>query len=81
MRERYLFDDSTVVGLDNFPRFQGTLRALCFADDPCATRPAVELLCSGFKSIRPEILTIAPGLICTDPKGSGKGSGKGSRGT
>jgi hypothetical protein len=38
-----LFDDFTVVGLDNFPRFQGTLRALCFADDPRATRPAVEL--------------------------------------
>jgi predicted alpha/beta hydrolase len=60
MRERYLFDDSTVVSLDNFPRFQGTLRALCFADDPWATHPAVELLCSGFKSISPEILTVAP---------------------
>jgi hypothetical protein len=53
------FDDPTVAGLDNFPRFQGTLRALCFTDDPWATRPAVELLCSGFKSISPEIMTIA----------------------
>jgi predicted alpha/beta hydrolase len=36
------------------------LRALCLSDDPWATRPAVELLCSAFTSINPEILTITP---------------------
>jgi predicted alpha/beta hydrolase len=60
MRERYLFDDRTVAGLDNFSKFRGAMRALCFADDPWATRAAVELLCSGFKSTQAEILTITP---------------------
>jgi predicted alpha/beta hydrolase len=30
------------------------------SDDPWATRPAVELLCSGFTSIKPEIVTVMP---------------------
>jgi predicted alpha/beta hydrolase len=30
------------------------------SDDPWATRPAVELLCSGFTSIKPEIITVTP---------------------
>jgi hypothetical protein len=36
------------------------MRALCLSDDPWATRPAVGLLCSGFTSIEPEILTVTP---------------------
>jgi predicted alpha/beta hydrolase len=36
------------------------MRALCLADDPWATLPMVELLCSEFVSARPEILTITP---------------------
>jgi len=60
MSTRYLFDDPLLKALPNFPNYQGAMRALCFADDPWATLPAVELLCSGFKSIEPEILTIAP---------------------
>jgi predicted alpha/beta hydrolase len=36
------------------------MRAVCLSDDPWATRPAVELLCSGFTSARPEIVTIRP---------------------
>jgi predicted alpha/beta hydrolase len=60
MSERYLFDDPTLKALPNFSRFQGSLRALCLADDPWATRPAVELLCSGFTATTPEIVTIAP---------------------
>jgi hypothetical protein len=36
------------------------LRALCFADDPWATRRGGELLCSGFTSTTPEITTTAP---------------------
>jgi predicted alpha/beta hydrolase len=46
--------------LQNFANYKGPMRALCMADDPWATRPAVELLCSGFTSTTPEILTIAP---------------------
>ena len=60
MRERYLFDDPNLKALANFPHYQGALRALCISDDPWATRPAVELLCSGFTSIKPDVLTIAP---------------------
>jgi predicted alpha/beta hydrolase len=60
MSKRYLFDDTRLAALKNFPQFPGALRALCVSDDPWATRPAVELLCSGFTSIKPEILTITP---------------------
>jgi len=60
MHKRYLFDDPKLSGLKNFPQFHGAMRALTLSDDPWATRPAVELLCSGFTAITPEILTIAP---------------------
>jgi predicted alpha/beta hydrolase len=60
MSPRYLFDEQNLCALQNFPKNQGALRALCLSDDPWATRAAVELLCSGFTSIKPEILTIAP---------------------
>jgi predicted alpha/beta hydrolase len=60
MSERYLFDDAGLAGLPNFSKYQGALRALCLSDDPWATRPAVELLCSGFTAARPEILTVTP---------------------
>ena len=60
MSERYMFDDPNLKALENFPHYTGALRALCISDDPWATRPAVELLCTGFKSIEPEILTITP---------------------
>jgi predicted alpha/beta hydrolase len=61
MKERYLFDDASLVGrVTNFSNYKGKLRALCFGDDPWATRDAVSLLCSGFDAIRPEILTVAP---------------------
>ena len=60
MSKRYLFDDPRLGGLKNFQQFNGAIRALCFSDDPWATRPAVELLCSGFVSTKPEILTITP---------------------
>ncbi|MDQ9785868.1 hypothetical protein RF094_24520, partial [Serratia marcescens] len=36
------------------------LRALTITDDTWATRPAVELLCSAFTSITPEIIAISP---------------------
>ena len=48
MSERYLFTDPKLPGLSNFANYKGALRALCLADDPWATRPAVGLLCSGF---------------------------------
>ena len=57
---RYLFDDASLTTLPNFANYKGAMRALCMTDDPWATRPAVELLCSGFTSIKPEILSIAP---------------------
>jgi predicted alpha/beta hydrolase len=60
MSKRYLFDDPKLKSLENFPKFHGAMRALCLSDDPWATRPAVELLCSGFSSIKPEILTVMP---------------------
>lgn len=60
MNERYLFGDSKLGALQNFPKYQGAMRALCFSDDPWATRPAVELLCSGFTAAKPEILTVTP---------------------
>ena len=60
MSPRYLFDDRKLEALQNFPKYKGALRALCMSDDPWATRPAVELLCSGFTSIKPEIITVTP---------------------
>ncbi|HEY0327929.1 MAG TPA: alpha/beta fold hydrolase [Rhodopseudomonas sp.] len=60
MRERYMFDDEGLIALANFPFYHGALRALCIADDPWATRPAVELLCAGFTSINPQIIDIHP---------------------
>jgi len=60
MSERYMFGDPKLKALENFPNYKGALRALCISDDPWATRPAVELLCSGFTSITPEILTVTP---------------------
>jgi predicted alpha/beta hydrolase len=60
MSERYLFTDPTLAGLTNFARYHGALRSLCVSDDPWATRPAVEMLCSGFTSIKPEILDVTP---------------------
>ena len=41
-------------------KYNGALRALCISDDPWATRPAVELLCSGFTATKPEIITVTP---------------------
>jgi predicted alpha/beta hydrolase len=60
MSERYLFDDPSLKTLENFAKYKGALRAICLSDDPWATRPAVELLCSGFTATTPEILTITP---------------------
>lgn len=60
MSPRYLFDDAKLEALQNFPKYKGALRALCMSDDPWASRPAVELLCSGFTSITPEIITVTP---------------------
>ena len=60
MSERYLFTDPDLPGLPNFEKYRGALRALCMSDDPWATRPAVELLCSGFTAITPEIITVPP---------------------
>jgi predicted alpha/beta hydrolase len=60
MRKRYLLDDPKLTANENFHQYRGRMRALCVADDPWATRPAVELLCSAFTSTTPEILTITP---------------------
>ncbi len=58
--DHYFFDDRKLRALANFPRYRGALRALSFSDDPWATRPAVEMLCAGFTSIKPDIDTIRP---------------------
>ncbi len=60
MSPRYLFDDKNLPSLQNFPNYKGALRVLVMSDDPWATRPAVELLCAGFTSIKPEIITVTP---------------------
>lgn len=60
MSERYFFDDHGLLAKINFENFTAPLRALVMADDPWATRPAVELLCSGFSAARPEIVTVTP---------------------
>ncbi|MCA6124488.1 alpha/beta fold hydrolase [Bradyrhizobium sp. WSM 1704] len=60
LRERYLLDDPALAARENFPKFRGKLRALVMTDDTWATRPAVELLCSAFTSVTPEILSIRP---------------------
>jgi predicted alpha/beta hydrolase len=60
MSKRYLFDDRELPALVNFRNYRGALRALCLSDDPWATRPAIEMLCAGFTSMTPEILTVTP---------------------
>jgi predicted alpha/beta hydrolase len=60
MKPRYFFDDPTLTALDNFPRFRGPLRAICLADDPWATPPAVDLLCSGFTGTTPQRVDVHP---------------------
>jgi predicted alpha/beta hydrolase len=60
MRPRYMFEDPELRGLSNFEKYKGALRAVCFTDDPWATRTAVELLCSGFTSIKPEVVSVTP---------------------
>jgi predicted alpha/beta hydrolase len=60
MSPRYLFDDTTLTSLPNFANYKGAMRALCMTDDPWATRPAVELLCSGFTATTPEIVSVRP---------------------
>ena len=60
---RYFFDDTSVAGLDNFAQYKGPMRAVCISDDPWATPSAVELLCAGYSSTRPEIITVTPGDV------------------
>jgi predicted alpha/beta hydrolase len=60
MSPRYLFDEPNLKALSNFTRYTGALRSICLSDDPWATRPAIELLASGFKSTTPDIITITP---------------------
>ncbi len=63
MKPRYFFDDATLTALENFPRYRGALRAVCLTDDPWATAPAVDLLCSGFTGTTPERVDIRPADI------------------
>lgn len=60
MRKRYFFDDLSLETLANFPRYRGALRAVCLTDDPWATAPAVDLLCSGFTGTRAERIDVTP---------------------
>jgi predicted alpha/beta hydrolase len=63
MNSRYFYDDPKLPLLTNFGQYTHPLRALNFTDDALATRPMVELLCSGFTAAQPEILSIAPKQI------------------
>lgn len=60
MSPRYLFDEPNLKALSNFANYAGALRSIHLSDDPWATRPAIELLCSGFKATTPDIITITP---------------------
>ena len=63
MSERYYFDDLSLTSLVNYPHYRHPLQALCVADDPWATRPAVELLCAAFTATTPDIVTVTPAEI------------------
>jgi predicted alpha/beta hydrolase len=63
MKPRYFFDDATLGALENIPRYRGPLRAICLTDDPWATPPAVDLLCSGFTGSVAERVDIRPADI------------------
>lgn len=60
MNKRYYYDDQSLKALANYSQYTHPVRALSFSDDPWATLPMVELLCSGFTATRPEILSIEP---------------------
>jgi predicted alpha/beta hydrolase len=60
MSPRYMFADPTLPGLSNFEKYRGAIRAIHLSDDPWATRAAVELLCSGFSAITPDIVDVNP---------------------
>jgi len=60
MSPHYLFDDKSLPALKNFANYKGAMRALCFTDDPWATRPAVELLCAGYTGTKADILPVRP---------------------
>src|SRR5262249_19830877 len=59
-RPRYFFDDPTLQELETFPRYRGALTALCFADDPWATEPAVKLLLEGFTGTQADFRLVRP---------------------
>jgi predicted alpha/beta hydrolase len=69
MSPRYLFTDPSLPGLSNFGKYQGAMRAIYMSDDPWATRPAVELLCSGFSAITPDIMQVTPSDVGADKIG------------
>jgi predicted alpha/beta hydrolase len=57
---RYFFDDPTLTETANFSRYRGALRAICLTDDPWATAPAVDLLCSRFTGTAAQRVDIDP---------------------
>jgi predicted alpha/beta hydrolase len=63
MNRRYYYDDPKLAALTNYGQYTHPVRALSFTDDPLATLPMVELLCSGFTATQPEILSISPKQI------------------
>ena len=63
LSERYYYDDPNLKELANYGQYKAPVRALSFTDDPWATLPMVELLCTGFTATKPEILSIAPKQI------------------
>ena len=60
LRPRYYYDDPNLKALANYSQYKKPVRALSFTDDPWATLPMVELLCSGFTATKPEIVSIEP---------------------
>lgn len=69
MSPRYLFDNSSLTTLGNFANYKGAMRALCFTDDPWATRPAVELLAGFYTGTAAEIISIRPAELAVEKIG------------
>jgi predicted alpha/beta hydrolase len=60
---RYLFGDGQLPALGNFANFDAPLRALCFNDDPWATRDSVELFCREFTATEAQVIAVDPANV------------------
>jgi predicted alpha/beta hydrolase len=69
MKPRYMFDDSTLEGLANFPLYRGPLRGIGLDDDKWAPPIAVAGLLAYYRGTDPRHLTIRPRDVGADKIG------------